>query len=126
MKFLSAFNSDWLNPVLVKEVRQFFHNKFFFSLVGILLGVQLLLMFIFNLSFEEWKGGDSAGRIFITIDTVLMYLCVFLTAGWGAMQRFYVERASKDVALVVSKELPDEDLYERFTTLTIVSNTGNE
>lgn len=97
MKFLSAFNSDWLNPVLVKEVRQFFHNKFFFSLVGILLGVQLLLMFIFNLSFEEWKGGDSAGRIFISIDTVLMYLCVFLTAGWGAMQRFYVERASKEL-----------------------------
>lgn len=97
MKIFSSFNSDWLNPVLVKEVRQFFHSKSFFSLVGLLLGLQLLMLFIFNLSFEDWKKGDSAGMTFIVLDTVLMYLCVLGTAAWSAMQRFCVERSSKEL-----------------------------
>jgi hypothetical protein len=36
------------------------------------------------------------------------------------------EEGAEAFALVVSKELPDEDLYERFTTLTILPDTGNE
>ena len=94
---IREFNSDWLNPVLVKEVRQFFHNKLFFSLVGGLLGLQLLVLIIFNLTASEWKDSRDAGTIFIIIDTILMYVCVFGTAAWGALQRFYNERSSKEL-----------------------------
>ncbi len=97
MKNLSSVNTDWLNPVLVKEVRQFFHNKLFLSLVGGLLGLQLLLLFIFNLTFDDWKNGSDAGKLFIGIDTVLMYVCVFGICAWGAMQRFCTERSSKEL-----------------------------
>lgn len=97
MKKSPSFNSDRFNPVLIKEVRQFFHNKFFLSLAGILLGGQLLLIFIYNLSFEDWKKGDLAGTTFIVIDSVFMYLCVFLTAACSAMLRFTDERASKEL-----------------------------
>ena len=93
-----TFNSDWLNPILVKEVRQFFHNKFFFSLVGGLLGLQLILLFIFTLLFSQWRESSrEAGTVFMVIDTLLMYLCVLCTAIWSPMQRFTAERSSKEL-----------------------------
>lgn len=89
---------DHLNPVLIKEIRQFFHNKLFLSLVAGLLGVQLLVLFIFNLSFESMgKDHSQLGEIFIIIDAILMYVCVFATAVWGSMQRFAAERASREL-----------------------------
>ena len=88
---------DFLNPVLVKEIRQFFHNKLFLSIVAGLLGVQLVVLLIFSLSFSEWKDGSEAGKIFIVIETILMYVCVLSTSIWGAMQRFTQERSSKEL-----------------------------
>ena len=88
---------DYLNPVLVKEIRQFFHNKFILALAGGLLGIQLFTLFIFNLTFSEWNESSEAGTIFIAIDTVLMYLCVLAVAVWSPMQRFIAERSSKEL-----------------------------
>ena len=91
------YYDDFLNPVLVKEIRQFFHNKLFLSIVAGLLGVQLVVLLIFSLSFSEWKDGSEAGKIFIVIETILMYVCVLSTSIWGAMQRFTQERSSKEL-----------------------------
>ena len=67
--------SDLLNPVFIKEMRQFFHNKLFLSVTVVLLVVQLLLVSCFNSVFRE---ADSlAAKVFITVDTWVMYLCVF-------------------------------------------------
>ena len=88
---------DHLNPVLVKEVRQYFHNRLFLSLVGGLLGIQLLILFVFNLTFAEWKDSSDTGTIYIIIETALMYLFVFITAIWHPMQNFTAERSSKEL-----------------------------
>ena len=88
---------DFLNPVLVKEMRQFFHNKFFLSLVGGLLGIQMLMLFIFNLTYSEWKDSSEAGMTFIIIDTVTMYLCVISAAVIKPMYNFIAERSSKEL-----------------------------
>lgn len=88
---------DFLNPVLVKEVRQFFHNKVFLTLVAGLLGLQLLMLFIFNLTFSQWRDSGEAGTVFVVIDTILMYLCVLVTAVWNPMQQFAMERSSKEL-----------------------------
>ncbi|MBO5792059.1 MAG: hypothetical protein J6S54_06250 [Lentisphaeria bacterium] len=88
---------DFLNPVLVKEMRQFFHNRLLLSLAGGLLGVQLLVLFVFNLTFSEWKEFSEAGTVFIVIDTALMYLCVLAVAVWDPMNRFIAERSSKEL-----------------------------
>ena len=102
MKESKLFNSDWLNPILVKEVRQFFHNKFFTTLVTGLLGLQLLMLFIFTLAQKELQNSSSAGTVstgtvFMVLDTILMYFCVFCSAVWTPMQRFTQERASKEL-----------------------------
>ena len=88
---------DFLNPGLVKEMRQFFHNRVLLSLAGGLLGVQLLVLFVFNLTFSEWKESSEAGTVFIVIDTALMYLCVLAVAVWDPMNRFIAERSSKEL-----------------------------
>lgn len=97
MKENKFFNSDWLNPILVKEVRQFFHNKFFFTLVGGLLGIQLLMLFIFTLAQKGWLHSSTTGTVFMVLDTILMYFCVFCSAVWTPMQRFTQERTSKEL-----------------------------
>ena len=88
---------DFLNPVLVKEMRQFFHNKVFLTLVAGLLGLQLLMLFIFNLTFSQWKDSGEAGTVFVVIDTILMYLCILVAAVWNPMQQFAMERSSKEL-----------------------------
>lgn len=87
--------SDLLNPVFIKEMRQFFHNKLFLSVTVVLLVVQLLLVSCFNSVFRE---ADSvAAKVFITVDTWVMYLCVFVTAAYGSMERFMAERSSREL-----------------------------
>ena len=87
--------SDLLNPVFVKEMRQFFHNKLFLSNITLLLVGQLLLIALFLPAFRD--GDTSAGNIFIRIDTAIMYLAVFITAAYGSMERFMTERSSREL-----------------------------
>lgn len=98
MKDRSTYWDDFLNPVLVKEMRQFFHNRLFLLLGAVLLGIQLLSLFVFE-TFSLWKEGKEAGSVFMTIETILMYLSVFSAAVWSPMQRFTLERSSKELDL---------------------------
>lgn len=93
--FISNLN-DRMNPVMIKEIRQFSHNRFFLSLTIGLLGFQLLMLLIFFMLRRERPSGYEGGNIFLIIDSILMYLCIFFSAA-SAMQRFCAERTSHDL-----------------------------
>ena len=88
------FWDDRVNPVLIKELRQAFHNRLMLSLSGILLVLQFAVLVIFHLTQKEWT---DAGGVFVTIDAVLMVLCILIACAYGPLQRFTAERSSSEL-----------------------------
>ena len=97
MKKIFAALADRINPVMLKEIRQSFHNRLFLSLTAGLLGVQFIVLLFFMMLRKEWENGSDGGKILLSIDSVLMYLCIFAVSAYGAMERFTTERSSEDL-----------------------------
>ncbi|MBR2374056.1 MAG: hypothetical protein IKA87_07475, partial [Lentisphaeria bacterium] len=74
MKKIFAALADRINPVMLKEIRQSFHNRLFLSLTAGLLGVQFIVLLFFMMLRKEWENGSDGGKILLSIDSVLMYL----------------------------------------------------
>jgi|GEM_PF-1614276 len=92
------FWDDRVNPVLIKELRQAFHNRLMLSLSGILLVLQFAVLVIFNLLKSEWINSSSGGgSLFVGIDAVLMNLCILIVCAYGPLQRFTAERSSSEL-----------------------------
>lgn len=51
--------SDWLNPVLVKEIRQYFHNFGILAVMGVLLVVQLMMLVVMQYQVSESRSAFS-------------------------------------------------------------------
>ena len=90
----TRFWDDRINPVLIKELRQAFHNRLMLSLSGILLVLQFAMLVIFHLTQKEWTDG---GGVFVTIDAVLMNLAILIACAYGPLQRFTEERSSSEL-----------------------------
>ncbi len=88
---------DYLNPVLVKEVRQYFHNRTLVILTEVLLGVQLISL----LFMEYFVKGDSldnpAGRALFTVLAIGLGISGFVVCGLGTERRFTEERANQEL-----------------------------
>ena len=94
----TRFWEDRINPVLMKELRQAFHNRLMLTLSGILLVLQFAVLVIFNLTKKEWINSSSGGgSTFVIIDGSLMILCILIVCAYGPLQRFTEERSSAEL-----------------------------
>ncbi len=91
--------SDRLNPVLVKEVRQYFHNWVFIALMGVLLGGQLLMLIGFGVSIMESTMASfvTRGKEMYTASLAILGGCGVLFCGVGTLLRFAKERRDREL-----------------------------
>jgi hypothetical protein len=91
-------SSDFFNPVLIKELRQSFHNRGILSLMALLLIGQLLVLLVVHLVQVSSKTlPDDLGKaVFIAIITILQ-VCLFLSCSLGIGQRFMQERLNSEL-----------------------------
>ncbi|NLF92546.1 MAG: hypothetical protein GX564_01555 [Oligosphaeraceae bacterium] len=98
MNIADRDSSDWFNPVLIKELRQFFHNRIVLSLMALLLVGQLLVLLMVRL--EHISSGelpDDLGSAVFTSIIVVLQFCLFLICGVGIAQSFLQERLNSEL-----------------------------
>ncbi len=84
------FSGDRLNPVFVKEMRQYFHNRILLSLMGLFLVGELMLLVFMR--FLQEQGEKALGSTMFWILTAGMTGCTLLVTAWGGYERFSAER----------------------------------
>ena len=90
--------SDWLNPVLVKEIRQYFHNFGILAVMGVLLVVQLMMLVVMQYQVSESRSAFSdSGAVMFGLVAGGMGLAAFLVCAFGAMLRFTGERRDREL-----------------------------
>ena len=90
--------SDWLNPVLVKEIRQYFHNFGILAVMGVLLVVQLMMLVVMQYQVSESRSAFSdSGAVMFGLVAGSMGLAAFLVCAFGAMLRFTGERRDREL-----------------------------
>lgn len=90
--------SDRINPVLLKEIRQHFHNNGILSVMGGLLAAQLLLLVI--VQFQVSERGDSYfgnGAVMFGFVVAGMAVAAYLICSLGTLIRFATERRERDL-----------------------------
>lgn len=87
--------SDFLNPVLIKEIRQYFHNYLILGLTWILL-VALLTLMVFVITAID-KGSKVNGEEFLIYILFIMYPACFCICGIAGQIRFAVERGTPEL-----------------------------
>lgn len=90
--------SDKLNPLLLKEARQFFHNRGLLGVMGFLLAAELLMLVIIKLTVME-PGNDYSkiGMISFVLQNVGMGLAIMILCAFQFGKRFESERIDRDL-----------------------------
>ncbi len=86
--------SDYLNPVLVKEIRQYFHNRLLYVMTGLLLAGQLVVLLYMQTATREEQ---YPGAVFFYIIVAGIVIAAFLVCGLTTERRFAEERADKEL-----------------------------
>lgn len=90
--------NDFLNPVFVKEIRQYFHNKLIVGVMALLLLLQLLLLVFFQ---SRTVGDDllegAGGTTMFGIVLLGVAGAIFLVCGVGSLNRFTAERRNREL-----------------------------
>ena len=90
--------SDWLNPVFVKEMRQYFHNRGIVAIMGVLLIGQLLFLVVMQLQTAERRSEYSgSGAVMFGMVAAGMALAAFLVSAVGTLVRFTAERRDREL-----------------------------
>ena len=119
----TRFWDDRINPVLIKELRQAFHNRLMLYLSGILLVLQFAMLVIFHLTQKEWTDG---GGVFVTIDAVLMNLCILIACAYGPLQRFTEERSSSELDFAaITLSVSEPGMSAQLTTMSTIGFPRN-
>ncbi len=87
--------SDLLNPVLVKEIRQYFHNYLILGLTWVLL-VGLLTFMVFVITTVD-KGSSVNGREFLEMISFTILGVCFCICGIAGQLRFAAERGTSEL-----------------------------
>ena len=90
--------SDYLNPVLVKEIRQSFHNRFIlFTMAGLLTGQMIALVAVRY----AWDASEMLNRPvgeFLLVPLILLLgACVYCVCGLAGELRFTAERRDREL-----------------------------
>ena len=91
---------DWLNPIVVKELRQAMNGKFVASALLVLLAVQLIALGLILVSGGDFSSSMTAGRdAFMILQAILLAVSLlFVPAYTGA--RLALERSDANVDLL--------------------------
>ena len=98
MIFLSSFRNigESLNPVFIKEMRQYFQNRRMIVFMGLLLVAQFVCALFFSSAMTFDADGDEGVTFFLLIIFAGAALAVLICA-IGAEQRFAEERSDKEL-----------------------------
>jgi|GEM_PF-5172308 hypothetical protein len=91
--------SDWLSPVLVKEIRQYFHSRVVHVLTWCLLGGQLLALLLarVTVSRHEQEAEKFNSELMYVLICVGMVGCGVLICGFMGQRRLAAERADSEL-----------------------------
>ena len=90
--------SDYLNPVLVKEIRQSFHNRFIlFTMAGLLTGQMIALAGV-RYAWDASEMLNSPVGEFLLVPLVLLLgACIYCVCGLAGELRFTAERRDREL-----------------------------
>ncbi len=111
---------DWLNPIVVKELRQAVHGKFVGAALLLLLVVQLAALGIYIVSNGDFTDRFDAGRsAFMFLLAILMAICLLFVPAYTSM-RLAFERDTNVDLLFVTTIKPSAIVWGKlFAALTI-------
>ena len=111
---------DWLNPIVVKELRQAVHGKFVTAALLLLLVVQLSVLGIYIVSSGDFAGRFDVGRnAFMFLLAILMGICLLFVPAYTSM-RLAFERDTNVDLLFVTTIKPSAIIWGKlFAALTI-------
>ncbi len=91
--------SDYLNPLLVKEIRQLFHSKQYLVLISLFLLGELAVLYIMMLNYKDMGSytKESLGTTAFVFQCIGMSLAVFLLCMFRTCQMFNKERMDKNL-----------------------------
>ena len=90
--------SDRVNPVLIKEIRQHFHNFGILSVMGALLAGELVLLAVMQYRASDFRGSfTDSGSIMFGFLVGGMVLAAYFICSMGAMIRFTTERRNREL-----------------------------
>ena len=91
---------DWINPVVVKELRQAVQSRFVVAALLVLLGIQLLAIGIYLIRQGTTLLDFDAGRsVFMFLYAILLFVSVFFVPLYAAI-RLTAERSDANVDLL--------------------------
>lgn len=117
---------DWLNPIVVKELRQAVRSRVVVVILQILLVLQLLVMGVTAIQLNANQGNNSheqaAGReVFMALHGILLGACMVLLPGYAAF-RLGSERSENDVDLLfVSALRPGAIMRGKFLATAVLT-----
>jgi len=111
---------DWLNPIVVKELRQAVQGKFVAAALLLLLIIQLAALGIYIVSNGDFVGRYDAGRYaFMFLLAILMAICLIFVPAYTAI-RLAFERDTNVDLLFVTTIKPSAIVWGKlFAALTI-------
>ena len=111
---------DWLNPIVVKELRQAVQGKFVAAALLLLLIIQLAALGIYIVSNGDFAGRYDAGRYaFMFLLAILMAICLIFVPAYTAI-RLAFERDTNVDLLFVTTIKPSAIVWGKlFAALTI-------
>ena len=111
---------DWLNPIVVKELRQAVQGKFVAAALLLLLGIQLAALGIYIVSGGDFASRFDAGRnAFMFLLAILMAICLIFVPAYTAI-RLAFERDTNVDLLFVTTIRPSAIVWGKlFAALTI-------
>jgi hypothetical protein len=111
---------DWLNPIVVKELRQAVQGRFVAAALLLLLTIQLAALGIYIISSGDFSDRYTAGRdAFIFLLAILMAICMMFVPAYTAI-RLAFERDTNVDLLFVTTIKPSAIVWGKlFAALTI-------
>ncbi len=91
--------SDYLNPLLVKEVRQLFHSKQYLVLIALFLLGELSVLYVMMLNYKDMTvhTKEHLGEMAFAFQCIGMSLAVFIVSVFRTCQTFNNERLDKNL-----------------------------
>ena len=97
MKAILRYLDDHINPVLLKELRQSFHNKRMLLTMATLLAAQLIVLLFFQKSALEKGTSFPTGSAMMSIQMFILALSGLVLCVGSSYNRYLTERTNREL-----------------------------
>ena len=97
MKAILRYLDDHINPVLLKELRQSFHNKRMLLTMATLLAAQLIVLLFFQKSALEKGTGFPTGSAMMSVQMFILALSGLVLCVGSSYNRYLTERTNREL-----------------------------